>query len=172
MAYTRLIITDPVSPQANLTSPSPQPAESRHGWHHTPCPHLCRGGCCWGTAQASPAGMPLIYTQQEAALCPVSPAHAVRLACHSKVTWQEPPAGPGTGSLSLPRPPVPYPSPWPRAGRSSSRKRVKSQRFSSTAQRGSSGGSHCSPHPSKSCELQSYALTSKTGWLWFGGQRG
>lgn len=78
MAYPRLIIADPVSPQANLTSPSPQPAESHHGWHHTPCPHLCRGGCCWGTAQASPAGIPLIYTQQDAALCPVSPAHTVK----------------------------------------------------------------------------------------------
>lgn len=90
-----------------------------------------------------------------AGCCPLPspPSPTVRLVCHSKVTWQEPPAGPGKGSLSLPHPPVPSPSLWPRAVRKSSGKRVKSQRFSSTAQRGSSGDRHCSSRPAKSCEL-------------------
>lgn len=121
----------------------------------------------WGTTQASPAGIALIYTQQDAALCPVPPAHAARLECHSKVTWQEPPAGLGKGSLSLPCPPVPSPS----------HGHVQS---GAAAGRGlnpsSSPAQHSTEAPetdiAQSFELQSYALASKTRWLWFGGQRG
>lgn len=102
---------------------SPKPAESPHGWHHTPRPHLCRSGCCWEQPRLA-AAMPLFYSQ----LSPPGPRGEAGVPLQSDL------AGPGKGSLPLPRPPEPSPSPWPRTGRSSSRKRVKSQHFSSTAQ--------------------------------------
>lgn len=98
----------------------------------------------WGTTQASPAGIALIYTQQDAALCPVPPSPRSQagvslqsdLAGVSSRPWEGLPV-PAMSTSAIP-------FPWPRAVRSSSRKRVKSQQLSSTAQHGSSRDRHCS----------------------------
>lgn len=88
MAHPRLIITNPVSPQANRASLStwPRGATPRTAPRpRTSSPPL-QGSRPWGRARASPPAVSPIYAWEDPALIPSLPAHAARLACHSETT--------------------------------------------------------------------------------------
>ena len=136
-------------------------AKRGHTAHGTKTPHLLPTSAGAAGAGDQPGlphwRCPLFTPVGTLPFTPSPPARAARLACHSKprVTWREPPVGPGTSSLSLPHYPsastVPLPtatcslSLWCGTSRGAAgRKGVKS-RFFNTAQQGSSKDSHFSP---------------------------
>lgn len=75
MARPRLLITDPVSPQANRTSASTRPRRgTHHAWHRDPAPppHSSAGALSSGDQPGLPHQRCLpIYARQDPALYPI-----------------------------------------------------------------------------------------------------
>lgn len=174
MARPRLIITDPVSPQANRASLSTWPSGATPRTTPRPCtssPPL-QGSWPWGLARASPRAVSPIYAWEDPALIQSLPAHVARLACHSETTRDLAGAtsGPWDG-LPFPchvtHPPVPSPSPRPRAVSPSGGGEVGERRVGRGLNRSGSSRQHSEEaqktaislllllptRPGKSCEL-------------------